>query len=189
MVSTSRYNGLSIFIHWAVALLFLTQFVIAETGMELNVKAGELMLGFGKYDWYGVHKSIGVSIFVLVALRMIWRFTSRQPKPIPMPKWDLYLSRFNFILLYIIMVGFPLSGYIMSVAGGHGVKWFWLFDVPNLIAKNQALAGQAHFMHEEIFPIAVYVVVGLHVTGALYHFVVRKDNVLWQMLPLSFLKK
>ncbi|MBI1362447.1 MAG: cytochrome b [Proteobacteria bacterium] len=189
MSAPARYNCVAVTLHWVIALAFLTMFVIAFTGMELDGKTGEMLLGLKRWDWYVVHKSLGVAIFVLVALRIVWRFTTQLPTDDTSPKWDVYISRLNFVLLYVVMIGMPLTGYVMSAAGGHPINWFWLGELPNLLPLNKPLASTAHDVHTDVMPIVIYVIVGLHFAGAMFHYFIFKDNVLWKMLPLSCLKR
>jgi cytochrome b561 len=76
----------------------------------------------------------------------------------------------------------PVSGYLSSVAGGHGVSFFGLFDLPNLVPENKALddaASQAHF----VFAWALGVTLGLHLAAVVWHARVKRDEVLTRMWP------
>jgi cytochrome b561 len=130
------------------------------------------------------HKSLGVTALVLIALRILVRLASRTP-PYQPP-----IGRLNHIaasaahgLLYVVMIVLPLSGYIHSMAGGHGFKWFGLFSVPNLVARSEvadAGAGKAHY----IFAWAIGALLVAHLLAVLWH-VVRRDGVLQRMAPRS----
>jgi cytochrome b561 len=130
------------------------------------------------------HKSLGVTVLSLIGLRILVRLASRAPAYVPP------IGRLNSIaasaahgLLYAAMIALPLSGYIHSMAGGHGFKWFGLFPVPDLVARSEAAdagAGRAHYL----FAIALGVLLTAHILAVLWH-VFRRDGVLQRMWPRS----
>jgi len=122
----------------------------------------------GKYALYGWHKSFGMLLIFLFPVRFILRkVTTVPPLPKDIKPIEKKLSHLTHILLYVGMFVVPVSGYVMSVSGGHAVKMFGL-DIPNLIDKNKEIGEIAHEIHE----IAPWVLLGfivLHVAGALKH--------------------
>lgn len=78
----------------------------------------------------------------------------------------------------------PLSGYVMSVSGGHDVSWFDLFKLPSLLGKNEGLHELTEEFHE-VMAAVILVLVATHLLAALWHHFIVKDNVLRRMLPVS----
>ena len=76
----------------------------------------------------------------------------------------------------------PVSGCLLSAAGGHPVSYFGLFTLPGL-PKNEGLAGAADWMHVAVGQWAVYALVLLHLAATAWHVAVRRDGVLERMLP------
>lgn len=171
-----QYGSVAKLLHWGVFALFVFMFVVAEIMMDMDKGADKWML-------YGWHKSTGILLLIIIAIRIIWRISNVSPlladNMSAKAKTMAHLAHFA---LYICMIGLPVSGYIMSMAGGHGISFYGLFDVINLIAENKELGGLAHEIHE-ILATAIYVLVPLHVLAALYHHKILKDDTLTKMLP------
>ncbi|MTJ83102.1 MAG: cytochrome b [Telmatospirillum sp.] len=173
----SRYNSSSQGLHWLSAALMFTVVPIAWYMQTLAKDAP------GRGDWYTVHKSIGMLILLLTLVRLGWRHFAPKPAPLAtLRPWETFLSGAIHILLYLILLGMPLSGYIGSTAAGRPVTLFNLVTVPALFAPDKALAHLAHEAHEA-GQWAVYLLVALHVAAALFHALIRRDGVLRRMLP------
>lgn len=175
-----KYHGGFVLLHWVIALTFIGLFAVAEIMMEMAP-------GPDKWQLYGLHKSTGLTLITLVLLRILWRLSGPVPAhPAGMSLPQQLAAHGVHLGLYAAMILMPVSGYIMSMAGGYGITWFGVWAVPDLIGENKALGSLAHSVHHYT-AWAVYGLFALHVLGALYHHVVQKDDVLTRMLP--FLKK
>lgn len=169
-----RYDGMAQALHWLSAILILA--VLPLAWIAVSLPSGP------ERGWYFmVHKSVGVTILVLMALRLIWRATHPAPPlPITVPRLLEIAGSVNHWLLYLIFLLMPITGYLMS-GSGRPVSWFGLFDLPAL-PQNDGLAETAETIHV-LGRWAVYVLVLAHVAGAAFHVIVRRDGVLERMLP------
>lgn len=173
----SRYNRAMVAIHWLTALLMLC---IIPIGLFMTSMPREAPV---RETWFTIHKSIGITILALVVLRVIVRAVSRVPEyPGTLGRLERVTASTVQILLYVIMVWMCVSGYVTSMAGGHGFNWFFLFPVPKLVPHDRALQQLASALHIA-GQWAVYALVGAHVLGAVFHLVVRRDRVFQRMLP------
>jgi cytochrome b561 len=133
--------------------------------------------------WFTIHKSIGITILVLVVLRVIVRAVGRTPDyPGTMGRLEHAAASAVQILLYFVMAWMCVSGYVTSLAGGHGFDWFFLFPTPDLVPRSRALAHIASVMHI-VGQWVVYTLIAAHVLGAAFHLIVRRDGVFQRMLP------
>jgi cytochrome b561 len=156
--------------------LVLTQFVLAAIFEEMEK-------GPAKGDMIGTHKAVGITVLVLAALRLAWRFTNPVPVlPATTRNYERVLSRIAHTLLYILLVSMPLSGWMMSSAGGRTVSYFGLFDLPNLVAESEAIGDFFHEFHE-IAAVIFVAVIALHLLAALKHHFVDKNDVLRRIVP------
>jgi cytochrome b561 len=173
----TRYSTVAIVLHWLIALAIFGTFVLGLTMRELELSPLKLRL-------YSYHKWIGVSIFLLVLLRLGWRLAHRPPPPPPgMPVWQLRAAQFTHVLLYVLTLAVPLSGWLMSSASGFQVIYLGLLPIPDLLPKNKELAAQLALAHQVLnFTMAFLVI--MHVAAALKHHFFDRDNVLTRMLPL-----
>lgn len=180
MSSTSSkpavYDGIWQSLHWLMAVLF-----IANSGV--GYYASTITAGVApRPALLDVHKSVGVTLFVLVLIRLFWRLTHpHSPLPAQFGPATRIVSAAVHGALYVLMLGMPLSGYVDSIAGGHPFRWFGVFPVPVLLERNTSLSDIGEKMHL-IGAYAVYALVSLHIAAALWHGF-RRDGILSRMLP------
>lgn len=176
--SKERFGVVAQVFHWGVFLLFVGLFVVAEM-MEDAPKGPQ------KYALYDLHKSLGITVLFVAFARLSWRMANPVPKlEGAVSKWVEKGASVSHYLLYAVMILMPLSGYIMSVSGGHPVGWFGLFKLPTLMGKNEGLHEGFEEFHE-VAATLILVLVGIHFLAALWHHFVVKDNVLRRMLPVK----
>jgi cytochrome b561 len=173
----ARYTATAQALHWITALLMFAVLPLAWVMLNMPKEAESRGLLFT------LHKSIGLTIFALVAFRLLWR--ARHPAP-PLaeglPPWIARSAVTSHWLLYLILVGMPISGYLLTAAGGYPISFFGLFNVPGL-PKNEALDRAATWAHVAVGQWAVYALILLHVGATAWHAAVRRDGVLNRMLP------
>ena len=173
---TDGYPPTSKLLHWLVAACVLTTLPVAL----LMVRVGE---GRMQNTLYNFHKSLGVLILVLMLLRLINRIVVGAPAPEPsIERWQKALSSAVHGLLYVLLLAMPIVGYVANSAYGAPTPFFGLFNLPTLVGENQDLAKQLFTLHRWT-GFVVILLVGMHIGGALFHFVIRRDNVLHRMLP------
>ncbi len=133
-----------------------------------------------QYNLFDIHKSLGVTVWGLAFLRIVIRLVSDVP---PMPpqvrRYERTLAKIVYACLYVLMIGFPLSGYIMSSAGGHPVAWFGV-NIPLIIEKNKHLSHLAWQIHS-LFGYALLGLITLHFLGFLKHLIFDRENLLKRM--------
>lgn len=155
-----RYTFAMRLLHWIMAVLILGMIAMGWAMKEIK--------GLPRSDLYMLHKSVGVALLALIALRIAARAATRIPAlPATFPPSERKMAHLAHLLLYLGMVTVPLSGFVMSMAGGHGVKFFG-WPLPPLMETDKKLAGLAHEAHE-LLPYLLLGVVALHVLGALKH--------------------
>jgi len=174
--TVKEWGGFSKFFHWTIGLLVIALLIVGiiMEGMEVSPL---------KFQIYAVHKATGILVFTLVLLRIIWLAFNRRPEELKSyTKLEHRVANIVHILLYIAMIGMPLSGWIMSSAANFPVSIFGLFTLPDLVSPNEDLAELMKQIHM-ICGYSLIVAVGLHVAGALKHHVIDKDITLRRMLP------
>jgi len=172
----TEWGGITQLFHWGMFLLFIVQYTLAYTMLDIPDSNQKWVL----FAW---HKQIGVTLFLLVFLRLWWRERNLVPdNSKKSPRWDRVLSKSNIWILYVLMFCFPLTGFLLSVLGGHSVSYFGLFTIPAFMEGPNIYAKVFLTAHIWI-SYCLYVFVGLHILGGLYHYFIVKDNVLESMLP------
>lgn len=175
-VVTARYTSVAIALHWIIAATIACTFALGLYMAQLPASPLKLRL-------YSYHKWIGVTIFLLVLIRLLWRLTHRVPAPPPqMPRWQRAAAAASHLLLYVLTLVIPVSGWLFSSASGFKVVYLGQIPLPDLIGKDKALADQLQLTHE-LLNYFMAVVVLMHVAAALKHHWVDRDDVLKRMLP------
>ena len=179
--STRSWGSLSKALHWIIVLLIINQWVI-------GMRADSLPLGMAKLQALAWHKSFGITILGLAVVRLVWRLMNPVPDLSAETKpWERVLAKISHLLLYALIFALPLTGWIMSSAKNFPVSWFRLFQLPDLVAPNEALFQQMRSLHHSLFALLV-VVAALHVAGALKHHFIDRNDVLRRMLPFGRVK-
>lgn len=174
--NTSRNYGLtSILLHWIGALAVFGLFGL-----------GLWMVGLNYYSsWYrtapNIHKSIGILLFLLMLVRLLWRFLSAGPAPLASHGAAIRLmTRLGHGLLYLGIFAVMLSGYLISTADGRPISVLGWFEVPALltsIPNQEDVAGLVH----EYLAWGLVILAGLHGLAALKHHFIDRDPTLLRM--------
>jgi cytochrome b561 len=180
MDHSASYTRTAVGLHWLVALAIITTFSVGLYMSDLPLSPEKLKI----YSW---HKWAGVTIFLLVAFRLMWRLTHRPPAlPAGMAGWQRQAAALTHWLLYALMIAVPISGWLMSSAKGFQTVYFGVIPLPDLLAKNKPLGETLETVHQTL-NYTMAGVVGLHALAALKHHLIDRDEVLARMLP--FIRK
>ncbi len=165
-------------LHWLMAVLF---FGMLALGLYMH----DLPLSPEKLQLYAWHKWAGVSAFLLVVFRLLWRITHRPPVlPVTMPRVMQFVAHAGHLLLYVLMIAIPLSGWLMSSAKGFQTVWFGVLPIPELIGKDKELGTLLAEVHRLLNIGFIAILIG-HIGAALKHHFIDKDDILKRMLPKS----
>ncbi|HZW25400.1 MAG TPA: cytochrome b [Gallionella sp.] len=174
--TTTRYGSLTVGIHWLMLLLFIAVYGTIEL-RELFEKGSDPREALKTW-----HFMLGMLVFVLVWLRIAARLSGPTPAINPEPVvWQQLSAKLLHLALYALMIGMPISGWLLLSASGKVIPFFGL-ELPPLIAPDKELAKQIKEVHEFV-GTAGYYLIGLHAAAALYHHVIKRDNTLTRMLP------
>ncbi len=164
-------------IHWLMAALI---FVALPLGVWASLLPGG---GAMRIKILFFHKSIGVTVLGLIALRIVWRLIVGAPAYVePLGRLTRVASRAGHLALYALMIAMPVSGYLGSTAGGRAVGWFGLFELPRLVAKDRSLAVAASWAHL-VFAWMLAFVLTAHLGAVVWHAMIKRDSVLTRMWP------
>jgi len=142
-----------------------------------------------KLQYFSWHKWAGVTVFMLVWLRLVWRLISPPPAyPEGMSLNVKRLASAGHVALYALMVIIPITGWLMSSAKGVPTVWFGVLPLPDLISKDKALGELLQEVHGTLSWIMVILIAG-HVAAALKHHFIDKDDTLRRMAPFIQLNK
>jgi len=173
---TDHYPATSKLLHWLVAVCVLTTAPVAIAMTRVSKGPTQDLL-------YNFHKSLGVLILILMILRVINRLAAGAlTAPPEIEPWQKTLSSIVHTSFYVLLIAMPIVGYIANSAYGAPTPFFGLFELPQLVSKNEALATQLFTLHRWVGWLVIFLVL-MHVSAALYHHFIRGDSVLKRMLP------
>lgn len=173
--NNSKYTYTAIFLHWVIAI-----FILVMVGLGWYME--DLPKGPDRSWFFATHKSIGLTVFLLVSVRIVWRLSHRPPEwPDTMPPWRQYLARRAHLLFYVLMCLQPISGYLSSSFSGYKTKYFGI-PLPHWGWKDEMLNELFSEVHE-INSILLVSLIVAHVLGALSHAVRPGDGVFRRILP------
>ncbi len=170
-----RYSTGSKWLHWIVALIIIIllpiSFFLSDFPKEMQPLA------------YMIHKSLGLTVLVLMLLRLLWIVHTGRPElPFSVPRWEKILSLIVQNSLYVFLILMPLSGWIMSISADRTPVYFGLFEVPLFgIPVDKSLSELFAKIHE-IIAYILATLVTLHLLGALKHDLIDKDKIMHRML-------
>jgi cytochrome b561 len=163
--------------HWLIALAIATSGTVGL--LMVNMPRGPRVI-----PYFTFHKSLGITILTLAALRLLWRAFDRRPVDVPAPTWQTRLAHAVHACLYVLLFAVPLSGWLFDSATGlRPLYWFGLVHVPSLSGGPVPEIGDVtRDVHETLFWILL-AIVALHVVGALKHHFLDRDETLARMWP------
>jgi len=163
-------------LHWTSALAVVGLFAL-----------GLWMRGLTYYDvWYtrgpSLHKSVGIIVFAVITVRLIWRLTNRTPDSLGSHQaWETKVARIAHWILYAGLFVVLISGYLMSTADGRSISVFGLTDVPAMFFGIEKQADKAGAVHLWVSTVLMGIV-AVHALGALKHHFLNRDATLKRML-------
>ncbi|MGD0960178.1 MAG: cytochrome b [Methylomonas sp.] len=173
-MNNKHYTTIAICLHWLMALLLIALFAVGNYMSDLPLSPWKLQI----YSW---HKWAGVTAFLLVIIRLVWRFTHRPPElPATTSPAMRLAAHAGHAALYILMVAIPLSGWLMSSAKGFQTVYFGVLPIPDLLSKDKPLGEVLQIVHQSLNYLLLALVAG-HAGAALKHRFFDKDEVLSRM--------
>lgn len=182
----TRYTTVAIILHWMIALGILTLIIMGLVMDHLTLDPMHV------FQLYQLHKSIGISVLFLVALRVGWRLTHATPLlPATMKPLEKKGAHIAHLALYGLQIVLPLSGWAMVSVSVLGIPtvlfgtlpWPDLPVLSTLTDKAPVEAALKSFHHWAAWGLLGLII--LHIAAALRHRFVLHDTVLSQMLPVA----
>ena len=171
-----RYGAVAIVLHWLVVALIIASWMLGLYMVDLPLSPQKL-----KYvSW---HKWLGVTIFMTALFRVAWRVAHPAPPPPDlMLYWQRVVMGVSHLLLYLLPIAIPLTGWLFSSASGIPTVYLGWAQLPDLVAQDKLFAEQLRQAHVALNAM-LFVIVCIHIAAALKHHVFDRDDVLVRMLP------
>lgn len=172
----ARFDPLTMVIHWATLLLIVAMFASAWMlgGATDSASADRLLL---------VHRSTGVTVWLLTLVRLAWKSTWGRGPALPdtVGRVQRLAARANEYGLYGLLILQPVTGFLQSALRGKPFPLFG-YSFPAIVARDRAWTKIFHQVHE-FGAWALLGLIALHACAALFHHFIQRDGVLQAMLP------
>lgn len=179
--SVSRYGAVAQALHWITAILVLIAFIYGPGGSETRVYSAAR-----DFDRQ-LHETLGLSVFVLVAVRAMWRLVDPRPEPPLVARWMGILAKVVQYGLYVLLFALPLTAIAGAWLEGHPLTLLGGIAIPPPTGESHALGATIAEVHTWLGD-AIMWLAGLHALAALYHHFLAQDGVLRSMLPRWLLR-
>jgi cytochrome b561 len=183
-----NYGRVARWLHWSTAALFLAAYCSVYFRQWFTEKqTPENMIALQ------IHLSVGVTIAVIVVLRVLSRLSTPQPADEPGTSLAHRAAHLGHLALYAVMIVAPITGYLGT---GVDTEFFFLFDLPKfestalfqtVVADGMGLDFKTFekpidFIHKDVLGAwLIWLLIAGHAAAALYHHFVKRDRTLRKM--------
>lgn len=167
------YGLVAQILHWLIAILIFLAIVMGKMAEEMGMSSAKISM-------FVFHKSVGITVLVLVILRLLWKLTNPKVEDGLTEKQAKAASHGHW-LIYVFMIVVPLSGWMLTSAANYPFAWMNLVSVP-LLPVGEALKEPAEAIHGLGFYALAILIVG-HVAMIAIHKRTHNLNVLPRILP------
>ena len=173
---SNRYGKVSRMLHWTIAILFIS---LIPMGIFASMIPEDTEY---RNAYYVVHKTIGVTVFLLVIVRLIWNRLSRRPSlDSALTSREEKLAHRAHNTLYFMMLAIPFTGFMMTSYHGYET-YFFFWEMQPLWEQSEIYQVWGGF-HKYLLPYLLYIVLGAHILGALKHqFIDKHANAFKRMV-------
>ena len=173
---SNRYGKVSRMLHWTIAILFIS---LIPMGIFTSMIPEDTEY---RNAYYVVHKTIGVTVFLLVIVRLIWNRLSLRPSlDSALTSREEKLAHRAHNTLYFMMLAIPITGFMMTSYHGYET-YFFFWEMQPLWEQSEIYQVWGGF-HKYLLPYLLYIVLGAHILGALKHqFIDKHANAFKRMV-------
>ena len=179
--ANTRYSPVTQAIHWLSAILVLSAFALGLGGPEDSVY--QMDRDFER----ALHETLGMAVFTLTLIRLLWKLVDRKPDPLPLARWMHLASKAAQGALYLLLLAVPVTAILGAWLEGHPVALLGGIHFEAPVAPAHALGVTVSEIHTWLGDLIIWIA-GLHAAAAIYHHLVLKDRVLLSMVPSWLLK-
>jgi len=175
----TRYDRIAVTLHWLTVLLVLAQFGLAQFWGFAPKPAHHLMIV--------AHMSFGILLTLVLMMRIVWQLVPSHRMPPAIPGWMGLAARALHYLLYGLLAGEVVLGFLLRWSGNEPLSFFGLLipsPIPPFSKSAHHLVGETH----NFIAWTIIVLASAHALTALFHHFVLRDGVLRRMLPTGLMR-
>jgi cytochrome b561 len=174
MTARLQYGTTAKVFHWLIVALLLVQYSIGWLMPDIHRGPPGAPMIF--------HISVGMTILLLIVLRLAWRLAHPVAPESSLPQWQRLSSEAVHWLLYVLVLATTITGWLFASFRGWSISFFYLAPMPMLASENSAAVKTVDGLHQAM-EWTLLVVIGIHVAVALAHVFIYRDRIMQRMLP------
>lgn len=178
----TKFGTVTRTIHWLTAIFVLIAFLYSPGGPESRVYS------HARTFERQLHETLGMAVFALVILRVLWRVVDRRPEPPAVPPWMTLAARAVQWALYGLMFALPVTAIGGAWLEGHSVTLLGGIDIAPWVGEQHRIGATMAKIHKLVGDGILWLA-GLHAAAALFHHIVLEDDVLVSMVPAWLLRR
>jgi cytochrome b561 len=174
--SRLRYGVVTQLLHWLTVALVGTAYFVSPGGSEQRVYSAAFDTA------RQTHETIGILLFGLVLLRILWRLLEPTPEPPPMAPWMKLSASAAHLALYALLLAIPLTAIAGAWLENHPLTIFGIGNIGPMLSPVPGLGQSVAYIHTILGNVIIWLA-GFHAAAALFHHYFLRDNILTSMLP------
>jgi cytochrome b561 len=174
--SRLRYGVVTQLLHWLTVALVGTAYFVSPGGSEQRVYSAAFDTA------RQTHETIGILLFGLVLLRILWRLLEPTPEPPPMAPWMKLSASAAHLALYALLLAIPLTAIAGAWLENHPLTIFYIGNIGPMLSPVPGLGQSVAYIHTILGNVIIWLA-GFHAAAALFHHYFLRDNILTSMLP------
>ena len=170
-----KYTRVGMLIHWLTVLGVVMLFALGWLMVDLPQ-------GSDRSAYFSLHKSIGLSVFALLGIRIAWRWRHRPPElPQSLPPWQRACARVVHLGFYVLLLLQPISGYLSSSFSDYKTAWFGV-ALPHWGWRDPPLNELFTEIHV-LSAVTLALLIAIHVAAAIAHVVKGEGELVRRIVP------
>jgi len=171
-----RYGAVAQAFHWLTAILVVVAYFMGPGGSEQRVYSSAA--DFTRQT----HETLGVTVFTLVLVRLLWRLVDTAPEDPPLKPWLRYSAKLFHVVLYVLLIASPVSAIVGAWLEGHPLTVWGFGNIGPVLSPMHDVGLSVAALHTTFGDVVLWIA-GLHAVAALFHHFFLRDGVLLSMLP------
>jgi cytochrome b561 len=174
--SRLRFGAVTQLFHWLTVALVGTAYIVSPGGSEQRVYSAAFDSA------RQMHETVGILLFGLVLLRILWRLFEPTPEPPPMPPWMKLSASAAHLALYALLLAIPLTAIAGAWLENHPLTIFGIGNIGPMLSPVPGLGQSVAYIHTILGNVIIWLA-GFHAAAALFHHYVLRDHTMTSMLP------
>ena len=167
----TEYGLISKLLHWISAILLFIQIPLGFYLVDLDFGPERLTVEY-------IHVTVGLSVFYLVILRLVYKIFNPTPRLEPSVfKGQKFLAKLNHVMLYVTILSITISGILKKLFNGETLTIIF----KKIKIQDNFELGELFYDIHVISNYILIVLIIIHILAVITHKLFFNDNLLKRM--------